>query len=80
VNNPTGVGATISVTVKAVLVALITIGLVPWDDGQVSAVALAVAALVDLAVYLGLIKPHVADLTVRVGPSSGSQQQGSGLD
>jgi hypothetical protein len=78
-NNPTGVGATISVTVKAVLVALIAIGLVPWNDGQVSAVALAVAAIVDLAVYLGLIKPHVADLTTRVSPAPSGQPPAGGL-
>ena len=60
-NNPTSVGATISVAVKSVLAALIAIGVIPWDDAQLTAIALAVATVVDLAVYLGLIKPHVWD-------------------
>ena len=78
-NNPTGVGATISVTVKAVLVALIAIGVVPWNDGQVNALALAVAAVVDLAVYLGLIKPHVTDLTTQVTAATSTQPPTAGL-
>jgi hypothetical protein len=58
-DNPTGIGATISLAVKTVLIALMAIDVLPWDDAQITAVALAVAALVDLAVYLGLIRPRV---------------------
>lgn len=67
--SPTGVAAMISVTVKTVLVALIAIGILPWTETQVSAVALAVAAIVDLAVYFGLIRPHVTTLTTQPGPT-----------
>ena len=62
-DNPTGVGATISVAVKTILVALIAVGVLPWTDTQVSAVALAIAAVVDLAIYLRLIRPRVTPLT-----------------
>ncbi|HEX8626745.1 MAG TPA: hypothetical protein VF755_01050 [Catenuloplanes sp.] len=58
-SNPTGYGATISVAAKAVLVALVAVGALPWDDATVGAVALAVAALVDLTIYLGLVRPCV---------------------
>ena len=62
-DNPTGVGATISVAVKTILAALIAVGVLPWTDTQVSAVALAIAAVVDLAIYLRLIRPRVTPLT-----------------
>lgn len=58
-DNPTGYAATISIAVKAVLVALVAVGALPWDDATVGAVALAVAALVDLAIYVGLVRPRV---------------------
>lgn len=57
--NPTGAAALISTTVKAVLIAFIATGVLPWGDTEVSAVALAVAALVDLGIFLGLIRPRV---------------------
>ena len=62
-DNPTGVGATISLAIKTVLVALIAVGALPWTDTQVSAVGLAIAAVVDLTIYLGLIRPRVTPLT-----------------
>lgn len=58
-SNPTGVAAVASTAVKAVLIALVAVGILPWDDATVAAVALAVAALVDLAIFLGIIRPKV---------------------
>ncbi|WP_018348235.1 hypothetical protein [Longispora albida] len=57
--NPAGLGAAVSLTVKAVLIALAALGAVPLSEAQVAAVVLAVAAVADLAVYLGLIRPRV---------------------
>lgn len=71
--NPTGFGALISMTVKAVLMALVATGILPWDDATTSTVALAVAALADLAVILGVIKPRtVPAASVSTDTGSGS--------
>ncbi|WP_018350936.1 hypothetical protein [Longispora albida] len=56
---PTALGAAISVTTKAVLLALVALRLVPLDESQVAALVLAVAAVADLAVYLGVVRPRV---------------------
>ncbi|GIJ50041.1 hypothetical protein Val02_69270 [Virgisporangium aliadipatigenens] len=62
-DNPTAVGATISAATKAVLLALIATGVLPWTDLQVAAVALAITAVVDLAVTFGLIRPRVTPVS-----------------
>lgn len=62
-DNPTGYGAAISIAVKTVLVALVAVKVLPWDDAQITAVALAVAAVVDLAIFLGLIRPRVTPVS-----------------
>lgn len=70
-SNPTGLGALISMTVKAVLMAFVATGVLPWDDATTSTVALAVAALADLAVILGLIRPRtVPAASVPASPDS----------
>ena len=56
---PTGVAAVISTAVKTVLLALIATGVLPWTDAQVTAVGLALSAVVDVALYFGLIRPRV---------------------
>ncbi|MBG6136502.1 hypothetical protein [Longispora fulva] len=56
---PTALGAAISVTVKAVLLALVALGAVPLDESQVAALVLAVTAVADLGVYLGIVRPRV---------------------
>lgn len=57
--DPTRDAAVISTSTKAVLIALVAVGVLPWDDATITTVALAVAALVDLAIFLGLIRPRV---------------------
>lgn len=61
-SNPAGVGVVISAAVKAVLIALTALGLVPLDDNAIASVTLAVAAVVDVLIYLGLVKPRVNEL------------------
>lgn len=67
-SNPTGFGALISMTVKAVLMAFVVTGVLPWDDSVTSTVALAVAAVADLAVILGVIKPRTVPATAATSP------------
>lgn len=57
--NPAGVGVVISGAVKAVLIALASVGLIPFDDNAIASVTLAVAAVVDVLIYLGLVRPGV---------------------
>ncbi len=57
--NPTGSGVIISLTVKAVLVAIASLGWIPLNEDQIAQVTLAIAALADLAVYFGWVKPRV---------------------
>jgi hypothetical protein len=56
---PTGVTAAISTAVKATLLALIATGALPWTDAQVTAVGIAVTAVVDLALIFGVLRPRV---------------------
>lgn len=63
--NPTGFALVISTTVKSVLFALVLTGVLSWDDATTTAVALAIAAVVDLFVMLGIVKPR----TIPVGPA-----------
>lgn len=60
--NPVGVGVVISAAVKAVLIALASLGLVPLDDDAIASVTLAVTAVVDVLIYFGLVKPAVTRL------------------
>lgn len=60
--NPTTTGVVVSVTIKAVLLALAALGWVPIDDDAIAEVTLAIAAVADLLVYFGLIKPKVNEL------------------
>lgn len=60
--NPAGVGVVISAAVKAVLIALAALGWVPISDDAIAEVTLAVAAVVDVLLYFGLIKPAVTRL------------------
>lgn len=60
--NPAGVGVVISAAVKAVLIALASLGLVPLDDDAIASVTLAVVAVVDVLLYFGLVKPGVTRL------------------
>lgn len=57
--DPTSYAALISTSVKTVLVALVAVGILPWNDATVGAVAVALAAVVDLAIFLGFIRPRV---------------------
>ncbi|OJF15400.1 hypothetical protein [Couchioplanes caeruleus] len=57
--NPTAVGVVVSTTIKAVLVAIAALNILPLDDDQIAAVTLALAAVADLAVYFGWVKPRV---------------------
>ncbi|MBG6141148.1 hypothetical protein [Longispora fulva] len=59
---PTALGAAISVAIKAVLLALVALRVLPLDDAQVAALVLAVAALADLGVYLGVVRPRVTPI------------------
>lgn len=54
---PTGTAASISIAVKAVLLALVSFGLVPLTDDQAGSLALAVATIVDVLIYLRVLKP-----------------------
>jgi hypothetical protein len=58
-NNPAGVGVIVSAAVKAVLIALSSLGAVPLNDDAIASVTLAVAAIVDVLLYFGLVKPGV---------------------
>jgi hypothetical protein len=62
VPNPTTTGVVVSVTIKAVLLALAALGWVPIADEAIAEVTLAIAAVADLLVYFGLIKPKVNEL------------------
>ena len=62
VANPTTTGVVVSLTIKAVLVALAALGWVPIADDAIAEVTLAVAAVADALVYFGLIKPKVTAL------------------
>jgi len=55
---PQSLGAALSLAVKAVLLALVSTGILPWDGEQVASVALAVSTVADVALYLGLIRPR----------------------
>jgi hypothetical protein len=57
--NPVGASAVLSGAVKLVLLALVSIGVVPWSNDQAAAVTLALSAIVDAALYLGWIRPHL---------------------
>jgi hypothetical protein len=57
--NPTGIGLIVSTTIKAVIVAVAALGVVHLSDTQIAAVTLAIAAVADLAVYFGWVKPRV---------------------
>lgn len=57
--NPTAAGLAVSTTIKAVLVAVAALGWIPLDTEQITLVAVAVTAVVDLAVFLGWVKPRV---------------------
>ncbi|MFI5493581.1 hypothetical protein [Actinoplanes sp. NPDC051859] len=59
--NPTAVGVVVSTTIKAVLVAVAALNILPLDDDQITAVTLALAAVADLGVYFGWVKPRVDD-------------------
>jgi hypothetical protein len=65
--NPTGFALVISTTVKSVLFALVLTGVLSWDDATTTAVALAIAAVVDLFVMLGIVKPRT--IPVNPGPA-----------
>lgn len=65
--NPTGFALIISTTVKSVLFALVLTGVLSWDDATTTAVALAIAAVVDLFVMLGIVKPRT--IPVDPGPA-----------
>jgi len=56
---PTTLGAAISGAVKAVLIALVATGVLPWDEPTSTAVAVAVTALVDVVVIFIVIRPKV---------------------
>lgn len=64
-SNPAGVGVVISGAVKAVLIALASLGAVPLDDDAITSVTLAVAAVVDVLIYFGLVRPGVTRLQER---------------
>lgn len=51
---PLGLAAAISLTVKAVLVALVSLGVIALTAEQQSSLVIAIAAVVDLGLYLGL--------------------------
>ncbi|MEV6635003.1 hypothetical protein AB0M54_30070 [Actinoplanes sp. NPDC051470] len=60
--NPTTSGAVLSLAIKAVLVALASLGWVPVSDGAIAEVTLAVGAVADALVYFGIIRPRVGEL------------------
>jgi hypothetical protein len=62
VPNPVGAGVVLSVTIKAILIALAALGWVPITEEAIAEVTLAVAAVADALVYFGLIKPGVNQL------------------
>lgn len=62
VGNPTAAGVVVSLTIKAVLVALAALGWVPIADDAIAEVTLAIAAVADAGVYFGIIKPKVTRL------------------
>ncbi|MGI5151384.1 hypothetical protein ACQEVC_34310 [Plantactinospora sp. CA-294935] len=64
--NPAGVGVVVSVAVKAVLVALAAVGWVPITEDAIAEVTLAVAALADVLVYFGIVRPRVNQLKEQV--------------
>lgn len=68
--NPAGVGVVISAAVKAVLIALAALGWIPLTDDAIAEVTLAVAAVVDVLLYFGLIKPGVTRLQQSASPDS----------
>ena len=57
--NPAGASALISGAVKGVLLALVAINLLPWDGEQVGAVALALSGVVDVILYLRVVRPGI---------------------
>jgi hypothetical protein len=71
--NPTVTGVVVSVTIKVVLLALAALGWVPIDDDAIAEVTLAVAAVADLLVYFGLIKPKVNELQAAAAAGTSTQ-------
>jgi len=71
--NPTVTGVIVSVTIKAVLLALAALGWVPIDDDAIAEVTLAIAAVADLLVYFGLIKPKVNELQAAAAAGTSTQ-------
>jgi hypothetical protein len=71
-NNPAGVGVVISAAVKAVLIAVAALGWVPLDEDAIASVTLAVAAVVDVLLYLGLVKPRVNELQAQANANQGT--------
>lgn len=71
--NPVGAGAVLSVTIKAILIALAALGWVPITEEAITEVTLAVAAIADALVYFGLIKPRVNQLKQQAAASQAAQ-------
>lgn len=61
--NPAGAAALISNTAKVVLLALVSIHVLPWNDGQVATVVLALSGVIDVAVYFGWVRPRISAAT-----------------
>ena len=70
--NPTITGAVISITIKAVLLALAALGWIPIGDDAIAEVTLATAAVADMLVYFGLVKPKVTQLQVAASGTTSS--------
>lgn len=77
--NPAGVGVVVSSAFKTVLVALAALGWAPLDDTKIAAVTLAVAALVDVLVYFGLVKPKVNQLQAQAAQAAETDPQPAAL-
>ena len=58
--NAAGAGVILSTATKAVLVALVAVHVLPWNDGQTASVALAISALIDVFMYFGGIRPSLS--------------------
>src|SRR6185369_1005339 len=58
--NAAGAGVILSTGIKAVLVALVSIHVLPWDGQQTAAVALALSSLIDIGMYFGWIRPSLS--------------------
>jgi hypothetical protein len=75
--SPTATGLIVSTTIKAVLIAVAALNILPLADDQIGAVTVAIAAVADLAVYFGWVKPRVEQqvaTALATPPSAGTNR------